>query len=131
MAKNSGIVTSAKLASLASKVLKGYEPTRDEVLAMAASVLRQRDADKVAKKSAKTTRADKTENDIASQQTTSEFAASEKAEAIYDAEEKAASAEEVKTYPVIEFVKEDVVVVIEDNIPQQQPSSWLGKFFRR
>jgi uncharacterized membrane protein len=37
------IVTSARLAKLASKVLKGYEPTADEINSLAACVLRQRE----------------------------------------------------------------------------------------
>jgi hypothetical protein len=43
-------VTSAKMAKLASKVLKGYEPTRDEIEGLAACVLTQREKEIVAKK---------------------------------------------------------------------------------
>lgn len=48
MAKKSK-VTSAKLAKLASKTLKGYEPTRDEIEALAASVMSQREKELAAK----------------------------------------------------------------------------------
>ena len=51
MAKS--IVTSAKLAKLASKVLKGYEPTREEIVSLAASVLRQREKEEQLKAAAK------------------------------------------------------------------------------
>lgn len=43
-------VTSAKLAKLASKTLKGYEPTRDEIEALAASVMSQREKELATKK---------------------------------------------------------------------------------
>lgn len=46
-------VTSAKLAKLASKVLKGYDPTRDEIEALAASVMSQRERDLAAKEAEK------------------------------------------------------------------------------
>lgn len=49
MAKKSK-VTSAKLAKLASKVLKGYEPTRDEIEALAGSVMGQREKEIAEKK---------------------------------------------------------------------------------
>ena len=42
-------VTSAKLAKLASKVMRGYEPTRDEVESLAASVMAQREREVAAK----------------------------------------------------------------------------------
>jgi hypothetical protein len=48
MAKKS-IVTSAKMAKLASKVLKGYEPTASEINSLAACVLRQREKEEDAK----------------------------------------------------------------------------------
>lgn len=48
----SKVVTSAKLAKLASKVLKGHEPTRDEIESLAACVLRQREKEEAEKKKA-------------------------------------------------------------------------------
>lgn len=42
--------TSAKLAKLASQVLKGYDPTRDEIESLAASVLVQREITRAEKK---------------------------------------------------------------------------------
>lgn len=97
--------TSAKLAKLAGQVLKGYEPTREEIVSMAASVLAQRETALAEKKRA------------AAKNIAKDEAAAEAAAAVVVADEVA---------PVAAEASPEVVA---EGLPTKPKGSWLSGLF--